>query len=166
MTAVLDALRKAGVADPDLKTTVLSLRPVYEYSPAGSAPRLTGYNLSNAVVATIRDLDQVPAAIDGALAVGATTMDGVTFRVADPAGAERQARQAAMTQARAKADVLAIAAGVTIDGVVSIVETSAGSPTPMAYGGAQAPAARDVATPVEPGTNEVTVTVAVIYLMH
>jgi len=165
MTAVLDALRKAGVADPDLKTTVLALRPVYDYSGAGSPPKLTGYNLSNAVIATIRNLDQVPAAIDGALGVGATTMDGITFRVSNPAAAEEQARKAAMTQARAKADVLASSAGVTIGGVASIQETSSGTPVPVAYAGA-APSARDVATPVEPGTNEVTVTVAVVYLMR
>jgi uncharacterized protein YggE len=166
MTAVLDALRKAGVADADLKTTILALRPVYDYSPAGSPPKLTGYNLSNAVIATIRNLDQVAAAIDGALGVGATTMDGITFRVADPAAAERQARQAAMTQARAKADTLAAGAGVTISGVASIQETSAGAPIPIPYAGNAAPSAKDVATPVEPGTSDVTVSVAVVYLIR
>jgi uncharacterized protein YggE len=165
MTAVLDALRKAGVADADLKTTVLALRPVYDYSPAGNPPKLTGYNLSNAVIATIRNLDQVPAAVDGALGVGATTMDGITFRVADPAAAEAQARKAAMTQARAKADVLASSAGVTISGVASIQESSVGIPISVPYAGA-APSAKDVSTPVEPGTNDVTVTVGVVYLIR
>ena len=167
MTAVLDGLRKLGIPDTDLKTSLLSLRPVYEYPPGGSTPRLTGYNLSNAIVATIRNLDLVSAAIDGAMAAGATTIDGVTFRVADPAKAEQQARAGAMAQARAKADTLATAAGISIAGVASIVESSSGTPYPVAYAsGAAAPSAKDVATPIEPGTNEVTVTVSVVYLIR
>ena len=92
MTAVIAALKKLGIADRDIQTTILSLQPVYDYSSNSSAPRLTGYQLSNAIAVTIRNLDNVGDAIDGALAAGATTMDGVTFRVENQAAAEAQAR--------------------------------------------------------------------------
>ncbi len=49
-------------------------------------------------------------------------MDGLSFRVADPAPAEREARLRAMAAARARADVLAEAAGLAIVGVSDIVE--------------------------------------------
>lgn len=166
MTAVLAAIRKAGVADADLKTSILSLYPAYDYPAGGGHPRLKGYTIANAVVATVRSIDNVGAAIDGAMAAGATTMDGVTFRVADPARAEEQARQAAMTQAKAKAQTLAAAAGVTIDGVATISESSSGTPYPIAYAAGGASIAKDVATPVQAGTNEVTVTVSVVYLIR
>ncbi len=167
MTKVVAALKKLGIADKDIQTTNLSLQPVYDYSSGSNPPRLTGYQLSNAVAVTIRNLDQVGDAIDGSLAAGATTLDGVTFRVDDPAAAEKQAREAAVAQAKAKAETLAAGAGVSIGGVASIAETSAPISYPMAYRDALAAAAPDksVATPVETGTNEVTVTVAVTYLI-
>ena len=94
----------------------------------------------------------------------------MTFRVDDPAKAEAQARAAAMAQAKSKADTLASGAGVSIAGVASISETASPVPYPVYYAGnaAGALAAPDksVATPVETGTNEVTVTVAVSYLIH
>jgi len=166
MTAVIAGLKKLGIADRDIQTTILSLQPVYDYSSNSNRPRLTGYSLSNAIAVTIRDLDKVGDAIDGALAAGATTMDGVTFRVADQAAAEKQAREAAMTEAKAKAQTLASAAGISLGAVASISETVAPVPYPVYYG-AMAGVATDKAasTPVQPGTNEVSVTVAVVYVI-
>ncbi len=134
MSAVIDSLRHQGVAEKDIQTTTLSLNPVYDYRTDGEQPRLIGYNLTNAVVATIRNLDVVGDAIDGALGAGATSLDGVTFRVADQAAAEKQAREAAMAEARAKAQTLASAAGVSISGVASISETVSPIPYPVYYG--------------------------------
>jgi uncharacterized protein YggE len=166
MTKVIAALKKLGIADADLQTSGLSLQPVYDYSTNTNPPKLTGYTLSNGVAVTIRDLDKIGDAIDDSLAAGATTLDGVTFRVDDPAKAQQQARQQAMTQARAIADTLATSAGVSITGVASISETSGPTPYPVFYSGERAGAiAADGATPVNIGTNEVTVTVAVSYLI-
>jgi len=166
MTKVLTALKKLGIADADLQTSGLSLQPVYDYSNNGNPPKLTGYTLSNGVSVTIRDLDKIGDAIDDGLAAGATTLDGVTFRVDDPAKAQDQARQQAMAQARSMADTLAKSAGVSITGVASISESSAPTPYPIFFDGAKAQAlAADSATPVQVGTNDVMVTVAVVYLI-
>ena len=165
MAGVLASLRNLGIADRDMQTTVLSLQPVYDYDSSPKPPRLTGYSLTNAIAVTIRDLDQVGDAIDGALAAGATSLDGVSFRVADQAAAEKQAREAAMAEAKAKASTLASAAGVSITGVQSISETVSPIPYPIYYGYAEGAAVRDVQTPVMPGTSEVSVTVAVVYVI-
>jgi uncharacterized protein YggE len=164
MTAVIASLRQNGIAEADIQTTTLSLQPTYDYSSGVNPPVLTGYSLTNAVAVTVRDLDKLGDAIDGALAAGATSLDGVTFRVDDQTAAETQARQAAMAEAAAKAKTLADAAHVSIAGVASISETVAPIPYPVYYGVA-AGAAKDVATPVMTGTNEVSVTVAVVYLI-
>ncbi|MET1231347.1 MAG: SIMPL domain-containing protein [Candidatus Limnocylindrales bacterium] len=166
MTKVIAALKNLGIADKDIKTTNLSLQPVYTYPNNGGTPKLTGYTLANTVAVIIRDLDKIGDAIDDSLAAGATTMDGVTFRVEDPAGAEQQARTEAMAQAKSKAETLASGAGVRITGVSTISETSSPIPYPIPYfGAAGEAAARDVSTPVQTGTNEVTVSVAVVYLI-
>jgi len=165
MQAVIAALRKAGIADKDVQTTSLSLQPVYDYSPNGTPPKLTGYQIVNAVQATVRKLDTISDVIDGALAAGATTLDGITFRVDDPAAAEAQARDAAMKNARAKADALAKAAGVSITGVSSITEQSGSTPVPVPYSAALAAPDKVASTPVQVGTNEVDVSVSVVYLI-
>ena len=164
MTAVIAALKAAGIADKDIQTSAISLQPQYDYSN-GAKPRLTGYYFSNSVSATVRDLGKLGAAIDGGLAAGATTLDSVVFRVDDQTKAETQARAAAMADAKAKADALASAAGVSITGVSSISETIAPTPYPIMYGATDAAGAapKSVATPVQAGTNEVDVTVAVVY---
>ena len=166
MTAVLVSLKKLGIADKDIQTTTLSLQPVYDYSYSSNPPKLTGYQLSNAIAVTVRDLDVLGDAIDNALAAGATSLDGVSFRVDDQAAAEQQARQAAMTEAKAKAKTLADAAGVSIAGVASISESVSPIPYPIYYGlSAAGTPAKDVSTPVAPGSTEVSVTVAVVYLI-
>ena len=164
MNRIIAALKKLGIADKDLQTSGLSLQPNYTY-PNGGNPRLTGYTLSNGVSVTVRDLDKLGDAIDDGLAAGATTLDGVSFRVDDPAKAQDQARKEALAQAKAKAQTLASGAGVSITGVASISETAAPIP-PIYYGGAQFGAiAKDAATPVQVGTNDVMVTISVEYLI-
>ena len=164
MNRIIAALKKLGIADKDLQTSGLSLQPNYTY-PNGGNPRLTGYTLSNGVSVTVRDLDKLGDAIDDGLAAGATTLDGVSFRVDDPAKAQDQARKEALAQAKAKAQTLALGAGVSITGVASISETAAPIP-PIYYGGAQFGAmAKDAATPVQVGTNDVMVTISVEYLI-
>ncbi|MFL5681038.1 MAG: SIMPL domain-containing protein [Chloroflexota bacterium] len=165
MSKVIAALKRLGIADKDIQTTGLSLQPNYDYSNNGNPPRLTGYTLSNSVAVTVRDLDKIGDAIDNSLAAGATTFDGVTFRVDDPARAQDEARADAMAQAKAKAQTLATGAGVSIRGVASIAETASPTPYPIYFGAERAAAIPDKATPVEVGTNDVTVTVTVSYLI-
>lgn len=166
MQAVIDALKKLGIAEADIQTSSITLNPQYDYTNNSNPPRLIGYQFSNSLAITVRKLDVLGDAIDNALAAGATTLDSVQFRVDDETKAEAQARTAAMADAKAKATALASAAGVTIEGVSSISETVAPAPYPVFYGAAAgAVVDKAVATPVQAGTNEVTVSVAVVYLI-
>jgi uncharacterized protein YggE len=158
MNGVIGALRQVGVRDADIRTSTLSLQPIYETKPDGTAPRIVGYELRNGVTATIRDLPVVGPAVDGAVAGGATTIDGITFRVADSTAAERQAREAAVLDARQKADTLVKAAGTRITGVISISESVVSPSWTSRIGAAEASG-----TPVLPGTTEIDVSVSIVY---
>ncbi len=127
MAAILAAVADAGVERRDVRTTLLSVQPRYDYRE-NQPPVLTGYELANVVEVTVRDLARLGEVVDGTLRAGATSMDGLSFRVDDPAPAEREARLRAMAAARARADVLAEAAGLSIVGVSDIVE--GGMPSP------------------------------------
>ena len=162
MAAILAAVDAAGVPRQDVRTTTLSVQPRYDYRD-NKPPTLTGYELTNGASITIRDLARLGEVIDGTLGAGATSMDRLAFRVADPEPAERQARVLAMAMARSRADVLAESAGQLIVGVSDVVEGGAApSPWPRMKAERMMVAA-DAATPVEAGETEVTVTVTVTY---
>jgi uncharacterized protein len=161
MNAIIDALHALGITDADIETAYLDISPTYDYN--GQTQRITGYQVSNQLTVHVKNLDQLPAVVDNSVGAGATNVQGISFRISDQVAAEAQARTAAVHDARARADALAAAAGVTITGVVSISETSF-SP-PIWYG---MPGARDEAgapTPIIPGQSEVSIDVAVSYLI-
>jgi uncharacterized protein len=162
MDSILSAVEATGVPRRDVRTALLSVQPRYDYRD-GKPPILTGYELANVVEVTVRDLAHLGDVVDGTLGAGATSMDGLTFRVADPAPAERQARILAMAAARASADVLAEAADLTITGVARIVEGAAMPPPGPRMKAERMMLAADAATPVEAGSQEVTVSVTVSY---
>jgi len=161
MTAVVAALRAGGVADRDLRTSLVSLDVVREYAESG--PRVTGYQLTNRVEAAIRDTAAVGGLIDAALGAGATSMDGLSFDLADPAEALAEARRRAVADARSRAATLAAEAGVALGAVITIVEggTPGGPPRPMAEFAMKSMA--DASTPIETGSSEVEVRVVVTF---
>jgi len=162
MTAILAAVADAGVERRDVRTALLSVQPRYEYRE-NQPPTLAGYDLANVVEVTVRDLARLGDVVDGTLRAGATSLDQLSFRVADPEPAEREARLRAMAVARARADVLADAAGLRIVGVSDIVEGGA-PPVPMPRVKTERMMlAADAATPVEAGSMEISVSVTVSY---
>ncbi len=162
MDAILVAVADAGLERRDVRTTLLSVQPRYDYRE-NRQPLLTGYELSNMVEVTVRDLTRLGDVVDGTLRAGATSMDGLSFRVADRAPAEREARLHAMAEARARAEVLAEAAGLAIVGVSDIVEGVVASPPEPRYKAARMMVSEDASTPVEAGSLEIAVRVTVTY---
>ena len=122
--------------------------------------------LSNGVAVTVRDLDKLGDAIDDGLAAGATTLDGVTFRVDDPAKAQEQARKQAMAEAKSIADTLAIERRrLDRRRRVDQRDQRADAVPGLLGRRARRAVAADTSTPIEVGTNELTVTVSVVYLI-
>lgn len=158
MTDVIAAIKGLGIADADIQTTGLSLSARYA---EGSSTKIVGYIISEQLGVTVRDLDKAGDVVDTATAEGATDVNGISFELADPARAQDQARAAAVTAARTSGLAMASAANVTLGAVVSIADGSV--PTPIYYGSTQAAPAADVRTPVQPGTQEVSAMVTVVF---
>jgi uncharacterized protein len=165
MTRVVAAIRALGIDEKDIATANVSLGPVYDY-PTNGAARIRGYQLSNTVTVTVRDIAKVTDVLDDGVTAGATSVDGVSFDVADRAAAEAKAREAAIKDAKAKADTLAAGLGIRIEGVASVSEQAS---TPVWYDRSfanAAPAAGEKAdTPILAGTSDVTITVQVTFLI-
>jgi uncharacterized protein len=170
MGAIVAAAKAKGVAARDIRTSGISLSPQYAPdcvpAPSGSVctkpNSVAGYAMSEQVEVTVRDLDVVGSVIDAATAAGATNVNGISFEIDDPAKAETDARIAAIQAAHAQADAMARAAGVSLGQVVSISEGAVAVPYEYPNARAAGPAS-DVATPVEPGTQDVQASVTVVY---
>jgi uncharacterized protein len=161
MTDIIAAIKALGVADADIQTTGLSLYPQYAN---GSTTRIAGYTISEQVQVTIRDLDKAGDVVDAATAKGATDVNGISFELADPAKTMNDARAAAITAARASAQAMATAGNVNLGAIVSMTDASVAQPYPVYFGNA-AGGAPDAAvkTPVQVGTQDVSVVVQVVF---
>jgi hypothetical protein len=154
MSKVVASLKAHGVTD--VKTASLSLSPQYAYAQ-GAAPRLTGYEADNRVTITVDDLAKLGAVVDAAVDAGATTVGQINFGLKNSASPQNLARLLAVKALQDKAAIYADAAGYHVRRLVSLSE-GAGEQGPVRPMLAMA-AAREVATPVEPG--EITVSVDV-----
>ncbi len=158
MTSVITALKGLGITEVDLRTSGLSLSAHYA---KGSSTKIIGYVISEQLQVAVRDLDKSGDVIDLATAKGATDANGISFEIADPARAQDDARAAAVTAARASGLAMAAAAEVALGSVVSIADAS--PPLPIYYGAASAAPSADLRTPVQPGTQNVSSTVIVVF---
>jgi len=153
MRNVIDALRRAGVADKDMQTVQVSVSPIY--NDAGS--KVIGYVATNSVCATTSVADAGSVA-DAALNAGADRVEGPNLTKADSDKLYDDALRASVADARSRAEVLADAAGVKVGEVVSIQEGSEPS-YPVAYDLALA----SPEAPIQPGTQDIEATVTVTY---
>ncbi len=158
--ALIDALTSNGVAEEDITTTDYSIYPEYDYS--SNEQRLIGYRVSNTVKAKIRDLDSTGAVLDAATVAGGddVVVNGLSFSIEDNDELVAAAREAAWNDAMAKATQLAELSGQTLGEATTITETVSMPPIPIPYA-AEAADDRAVATPIEPGTSAVTITLQV-----
>jgi uncharacterized protein YggE len=160
---LLNALTRAGVAEKDVETTNFSIHPRQEWDNDGQPTGIT-YVVDNTVMVTVRDLGQVGALLDAAVQAGANQISGIQFDIEDREAAQQQAMTAAVENARARAEVLAEAAGVTLGEVLSIESyLSGGTPIPYERNVVMADAAMGMEVPVSPGEMQIDTGVSVVY---
>jgi hypothetical protein len=157
MTDLIAEFKASGVEARDIQTSGFSVNPNYVYTDERDAngyslpPKINGYQVSNTVTVTVRELDNLGAILDKSVTVGANTINGVSFSVADPSSLYDEARKAAFADARAKAELYAAAAGGTLEALVSISEGQGfNQPQPVAMYSMRAEAA-SAPVPVQAG---------------
>ena len=160
MAAVTAALLNSGIAQADIQTAQFSIQPVYAPPQPQSEPKLVGYSVSNQVTVTVRALGKVSDILDGMVDAGVTDIGNVSFLHSDPAKALDQAREAAVADARRKAELYAHASGFTLGRVAWLTEDiGLMPPVPMPTFRAQASLAAPV--PIAPGEDTLRVRITV-----
>ncbi len=161
--AVISSIKKNGVDEKDIKTTGLSISPEYSYDRNGGSPRITGYRVTNTVEVKVRKLDNFSKVVDDAAIAGGDNarLNSIRFDIEDTTKLLQQAREAAMNDARAKADQLAKLGNVKLGVPLAISELQASNPPPVLAAPATGAADSFAKTPIQPGTGTVTVNVQV-----
>ena len=163
VAAVIAALKKAGAQDRDIQTSQFTIHPQQDYQE-GKLPRILGYQVTNTISVRSTKVNDAGRLLGIAVAAGVNTSSGINFEVSDPARGRDQGLKAAFDDARAKAAVLAQAAGRNLGRAMEISEGQRFNepPRPLARGMMmEAQANADV--PIESGTQEVMYTVTVTF---
>lgn len=168
LDAILKSMKANGLADKDLQTQNLNISPEYDY--ANNQQTIRGFRVTNNVSAKIRDINKTSKVVDDAVAAGgdATQLQGISFTIDNPKDLQKQAREAAIADAKEKAQTLAKSGGVSLGEAITINEGGGVQPVPVqtladrdrSVGAAGAP------TPVQPGELDVTINVTVTWAIN
>lgn len=170
--AKTDAVQKVfvsrGVDAKDLQTSGLNIYPNYTNGGSG-APTITGYQVSENLSVKLRDLSKAGDTITAAVAAGgdAVRVDGVSLDLQDTSPLVSAARDRAFGAAKTEAAQYAKDAGVPLGRVVSISDVFSQNPMPV-YGNfasGSGMVAAPASVPIKPGSQDVAVTVTVVFAL-
>ncbi|WOF74698.1 SIMPL domain-containing protein [Parvibaculaceae bacterium PLY_AMNH_Bact1] len=161
MQAVFATLKEVGIEDKDMRTSQFSVNAIHTRPERGEARRITGYQVSNLVSVTIRDLDRVGEVLDRVVSNGSNELRGIRFQVENPGPLMDGAREDAVKDALRKAKIYVAAAGVALGPVLTINEHGGGGrPQPMFARSMAMEAAADV--PIAAGEQTLSTSVTLV----
>lgn len=174
INATLKAVRDGGVEDKDIQTQSYYINPRYEYqnqactsySCPPSKSILVGYDVSQSIMVKVRDLTKAGALFTAIGALDVQNINGLTFAVDEPETIKAEARAEAITNAQAKAKLLAKQLGVSLVRIVSFSENDNNYPRPIyGMGGADMVSAKvaSVAPEIPVGEQKITSNVSITY---
>jgi len=157
--ALIDRLKKAGIDAKDITTTSVNLGPRYDDSGD-----INGYRADNSLRITLHDLKTAGARLDDVVQVGGDSarVQSVSLGFNEDDALLSKARVDAVKRAQTQATEMAKAAGAQIGAVRTITDVVVNSSVPYEYK-ASASGAADSSVPVEPGSQDLTVQVRVVY---
>jgi hypothetical protein len=169
MNAVIASLKASGIADRDIQTSNLSVNPVYgqpradEHGNISGEPVIMGYQATNQVEVRQRKIGNYGKTIDTLVSAGANQVSGPSFQLDNPDAASDEARIDAMKKARARAELYAKAAGLSVRRILTISESGGYTPQPpLMYARAEAMMAK-APSPVSAGELQISANVTVTF---
>ncbi len=155
-------LKSSGVEDRYIQTSQLSVYPQFD----NQGRRIVGYQVTNIVTATVKDVKKAGAVIDAATGVAgdAIRIQSLSFGLSDSSEPLKRARTRAVEDARTQAEQLAAAAGVKVGALRTISSSSVSAPPILYQQNVSAKvASADSSVPLEAGSAEVTAEVDLVF---
>jgi uncharacterized protein len=119
---IVGELEKLGIARADVTLAYYNVN--YNPRPHALPPQPTGeqygYTVSRGFNVKVRDIAKAGRVVDACTSAGATSINGVSFGLADTSGPRATATRKAVEDARANADALAAAAHLHVVSIKSI----------------------------------------------
>jgi len=169
MNNVMQVLKDQGIDEKDIQTQYYNVTQLTRWNDTKQEQDITGYQVTNSIVAKVRDVTKAGAVIDAVVnaAGDLIRINGINFSVDDPTDYLNQARTLAIQNAKAKAQQLAGDAGVSLGKITYITESNY-YPTPIYRSYAMDAAAPEAVggTSISPGQLDVTVNVQVVYALN
>jgi uncharacterized protein YggE len=156
-------LKDFGVDEKDFKTAGLNVSPRYIH-PKDKEPVLVGYTVSYDLQITMRQLSRLGAMLDQLVANGANRGMGVSFSHDQLDQLIEEARLAAVTDARQRAEKYVRAAGGSLGVLLSISEFQ--PVQPRMYRLEHAPASGDAGLPIAGGQQDLNASIVVTYTIN
>ena len=160
---IVKFLKDSGIEDKDVKTSGYNIYPKYDYLEH-QGQVFKGYEVTQSLDVKVRKIDEAGKILSGAVEMGANQVGGINLAIDNEDALKRAARQAAINEAKQKADDLVKDLGVNLGRLVSFSESSGGYPTPL-YGMMKAEGLGGGATAPEipTGENKISVSVNLTY---
>jgi uncharacterized protein YggE len=168
MNKVMDALKQSGVQQNETSTSAFSIKPNYNYSKYGDRGNLSGFTVSNSIQIESSSINNVSQWIDTAVQAGANTVNDVYFSVSEEKlqNIKNMLLKEAVANAKTKADIVAAASGLNIDGIKSITVGEIGiPPVPGPLYSKSVSSDEASSTPILAGEQEVSTTVSIVYIL-
>ncbi len=161
-------LKQNGVADNDIETSGYDLTPVYTQAGIYSinfVPAIAKYRLTQTVSVKIRDFSKISPILNSLSSLKVSNIGGISFSVDSPDKYLSDARAKAFQKAKDKAQTMAEQSGVVLGKIVSVSDYSSGYyPTyKSAAMGVSAPSVESVAPVIQPGSQDITANVNIVY---
>jgi uncharacterized protein YggE len=156
--AVRAALKEQAIASKDITTSSLTVYPEYNYFQ-DKGQQLVGYRATQSFTIIVRKAESAGAVIDAVVNAGGDSVqvNGVSPFLVNGALATEKAREAAVADARSRANTYAKYLGTSINQIVYLTEVNAPTYTLPVVSADKLESS--VATQVDLGQTEVTVTV-------
>ncbi|SRR5829696_1754141 len=168
MNKVMGALNQSGVQQNETSTSAFSIKPNYNYSKYGDRGNLSGFTVSNSIQIESSSINNVSQWIDTAVQAGANTVNDVYFSVSEEKlqNIKNMLLKEAVANAKTKADIVAAASGLNIDGIKSITVGEIGiPPVPGPLYSKSVSSDEASSTPILAGEQQVSTTVSIVYIL-
>jgi uncharacterized protein YggE len=168
MKSLFAVLTENGVEKKDVQTSGFNISPRHEYIQKTQEHKFIGYQVSNSVTITVRDLANLGKLLDVLVKSGSNNVQGITWGVCEPGKLADDCRKKAMQDAKRKAALYAEGGEFKLGGVVGVVENGTSSPRPQLYASMRdnAPGAAGGEVSVAPGEVGLIVRVTVTYAIE
>jgi uncharacterized protein YggE len=164
--AIVAGIRAAGVPKAGIQTNSIDVsRGTVRVGPTGHKHRVRRYTATESLSIT-STTSVVGRVIDAATRAGADSIDGPDFSFSDPSAGAVAATNAALADARRRANAAAASLGYHVTGVQSVnLNPQSTVVSPGSAGGAAPGATSTPTTPtnIHPGAEEVDATLAIVY---